>query len=284
MIQGKRSGGPQTSEGKLASSQNSLKTGVYSRKVTLINESEDEFNQLLEQFMVDFAPRDIIESVLVRDLAIISWKKLRLEGLEQSSLVRQLSRPIKSAEYSQQGIKINPDAVWAIDYLDGLTEGEVEHYERARKEAQSWWDSYRGDRDILSMQVNYPTLFEVVVSRARVFGFDMSLDPDSEELCSWDLDPDEYDCDRYADYVARALIREDHGLNWVEENSEQIELAAIKAKEERLLGVMQSPMKPRVHEDLSQSFYKTLSELRKHQQWRRKMSIVDVTPSEPKAA
>jgi hypothetical protein len=284
MIQGKRSGGPQTSEGKLASSQNSLKTGVYSRKVTLINESEDEFNQLWEQFMSDFAPRDIIESVLVRDLAIISWKKLRLEGLEQSSLVRQLSRPIKSAEYSQQGIKINPDAVWAIDYLDGLTEGEVEHYERARKEAQSWWDSYRGDRDILSMQVNYPTLFEVVVSRARVFGFDMSLDPDSEELCSWDLDPDEYDCDRYADYVARALIREDHGLNWVEENSEQIELAAIKAKEERLLGVMQSPMKPRVHEDLSQSFYKTLSELRKHQQWRRKMSIVDVTPSEPKAA
>jgi hypothetical protein len=284
MIQGKRSGGPQTSEGKLASSQNSLKTGVYSRKVTLINESEDEFNQLWEQFMSDFAPRDIIESVLVRDLAIISWKKLRLEGLEQSSLVRQLSRPIKSAEYSQQGIKINPDAVWAIDYLDGLTEGEVEHYERARKEAQSWWDSYRGDRDILSMPVNYPTLFEVVVSRARVFGFDMSLDPDSEELCSWDLDPDEYDCDRYADYVARALIREDHGLHWVEENSEQIELAAIKAKEERLLGVMQSPMKPRVHEDLSQSFYKTLSELRKHQQWRRQMSIVDVTPSEPKAA
>jgi len=260
MIQGKRSGGPQTSEGKLASSQNSLKTGVYSRKVTLINESEDEFNQLWEQFMSDFAPRDIIESVLVRDLAIISWKKLRLEGLEQSSLVRQLSRPIKSAEYSQQGIKINPDAVWAIDYLDGLTEGEVEHYERARKEAQSWWDSYRGDRDILSMQVNYPTLFEVVVSRARVFGFDMSLDPDSEELCSWDLDPDEYGCDRYADYVARALIREDHGLHWVEENSEQIELAAIKAKEERLLEVMQSPMKPRVHDDLSQSFYKTLSE------------------------
>ena len=284
MIQRKRSGGPQTSEGKLASSQNSLKLGVYSRKITLINESDDEFNQLLAQFMSDFAPQDIAESVLVRDLAIIIWKRLRLEGLEQSSLVRQLSRPIKSAEYSQQGIKINPDAVWAIDYLDGLTEGEVEHYERARKEAQSWWDSYRGDRDILSMPVNYPTLFEVVVSRARVFGFDMSLDPDSEELCSWDLDPDEYDCDRYADYVARALIREDHGLHWVEENSEQIELAAIKAKEERLLGVMQSPMKPRVHEDLSQSFYKTLSELRKHQQWRRQMSIVDVTPSEPKAA
>jgi hypothetical protein len=279
MRQGKRSGGPKTSEGKLASSQNSLKLGVYSRKITLINESDDEFNQLWEQFMVDFAPRDIAESVLVRDLAIITWKRLRLEGLEQSSLVRALNEPITAAEYSRNGIEIDSGTVWAIDYLDGKTEGEVEHYERARKEAQSWWDSYRGDRDILSMPVNYPTLFEVVVGRARAFGFDVSSDPDSEEVCSWTLDSNRYGCDRYSDYVVRALIREDRELNWVEENSEQIKLAAIKAKEERLLRVIQNPGETRVNEDLSRSLYKTLSELRRHQQWRRKMSIVDITPS-----
>lgn len=279
MRQGKRSGGPKTSEGKLASSQNSLKLGVYSRKITLINESDDEFNQLLEQFMVDFAPRDIAESVMVRDLAIITWKRLRLEGLEQSSLVRALNEPITAAEYSRNGIEIDSGTVWAIDYLDGKTEGEVEHYERARKEAQSWWDSYRGDRDILSMPVNYPTLFEVVVGRARAFGFDVSSDPDSEEVCSWTLDSNRYGCDRYSDYVVRALIREDRELNWVEENSEQIKLAAIKAKEERLLRVIQNPGETRVNEDLSRSLYKTLSELRRHQQWRRKMSIVDITPS-----
>ena len=283
MRRGKRSGGPQTSEGKLASSQNSLKLGVYSRKITLINESDDEFNQLLEQFMGDFAPQDIAESVMVRDLAIITWKRLRLEGLEQSSLVRALNAPIRAAEYSRNGININSDDVWAIDHLGVLTEDMVEYYEQLIEEAKSWWASYRGDRDILSMQVNYPTLFQEIVDRARIFGFDMSVDPDSKELCLWDLDPEEYGCDRYADYVVHALIREDRGLHWVEENSAQIELAAIKAREERLLEVMQSPMKPRVHEDLSQSFYKTLAELRKHQQWRRKMSIVDITPSEPKA-
>ena len=274
----KRSGGPKTSEGKLASSQNSLKLGVYSRKITLINESDDEFNQLLAQFMVDFAPRDIAESVMVRDLAIITWKRLRLEGLEQSSLVRTLNARIKAEEYSRNGIEIDSGTVWAIDYLDGLTEGEVEYYERARKEAQSWWDSYRGDRDILSMPVNYPTLFEVVVGRARAFGIEMSVDPDSEEVCSWTLDSNRYGCDRYSDYVVRALIREDRELNWVEENSEQIKLAAIKVKEERLLRVIQNPGETRVNEDLSRSLYKTLSELRGHQQWRRKMSIVDVTP------
>ena len=284
MTQRKRSGGPKTSEGKLASSQNSLKLGVYSRKITLINESDDEFNQLLEQFMVDFAPRDIAESVMVRDLAIITWKRLRLEGLEQSSLVRALNEPITAAEYSRNGIEIDSGTVWTIEHLDDLTEGGVEYYERARKEAQSWWDSYRGDRDILSMPVNYPTLFEVVVGRARLFGFDVSSDPDSEEVRSLDLDSRKYGYDRYSDYVVCGLIREDRELNWVEENSEQIKLAAIKAKEERLLRVIQNPGKTRVNEDLSRSFIKTLSELRRHQQWRRKMSIVDVTPSEPKAA
>ena len=278
MTQRKRSGGPKTSEGKLASSQNSLKLGVYSRKITLINESDDEFNQLLEQFMGDFAPRDIAESVMVRDLAIITWKRLRLEGLEQSSLVRALNEPITAAEYSRNGIEIDSGTVWTIEHLDDLTEGGVEYYERARKEAQSWWDSYRGDRDILSMPVNYPTLFEVVVGRARLFGFDVSSDPDSEEVCSWTLDSNRYGCDRYSDYVVRALIREDRELNWVEENSEQIKLAAIKVKEERLLRVIQNPGETRVNEDLSRSLYKTLSELRRHQQWRRKMSIVDVTP------
>ena len=279
MSQGKRSGGPQTSEGKLASSQNSLKTGVYSRKVTLINESEDEFNQLWEQFIVDFAPRDIIERGLVRDLAIISWKKLRLEGLEQSSLVRQLNEPITANEYSRNGITIEQDDVWAVYLLDVMNKDELEYYHHVLEQAESWWDSYRGDRDILSMQVNYPTLFKVIVGRARVFGLDVSSDPDSKEVCSWALDSQKFGCDRYADYVARALIREDRVLHWVEENSAQIKLAAIKVKEERLLRVMQSPMKPRVHDDLSQSFYKTLSELRRHQQWRRQMSIVDVTPS-----
>ena len=283
MIQGKRSGGPQTSEGKLASSQNSLKLGVYSRKITLINESDDEFNQLLEQFMGDFAPRDIAESVMVRDLAIITWKRLRLEGLEQSSLVRALNAPIRAAEYSRNGININSDDVWAIDHLGVLTEDMVEYYEQLIEEAKSWWASYRGDRDILSMQVNYPTLFQEIVDRARIFGFDMSVDPDSEELCLWDLDPEEYGCDRYADYVTRALIKELHGLHWVEENSEQIKLAAINVKEERLLRVIQNPGETRVNEDLSRSFFKTLSELRRHQQWRRKMSIVDIMPSEPKA-
>ena len=281
MRRGKRSGGPQTSEGKLASSQNSLKLGVYSRKIALINESDDEFNQLLEQLMVDFAPQDIAESVMVRDLAIITWKRLRLEGLEQSSLVRQLSRPIKSTEYSQQGIKINPNAVWAIDTLGDLTEDMVEYYEQVLEEAEPWWASYQGDQDIMSMQVNYPSLFQEIVNQAQVFRIEMSADPTPEEICSWTYDHGEYD--QFVLCSVCDLIKKCRGVIWADTHSVQLKSVTTQVKESRLLDMMQSPMKSRVDDDLSRFFYKTLSELRKHQQWRRQMCIVDITPSEPKA-
>ena len=46
----KRSGGPRTTEGKLAVSQNALKTGAYSNLAVLPNENPEEFNQLVDQF------------------------------------------------------------------------------------------------------------------------------------------------------------------------------------------------------------------------------------------
>ena len=83
----KRSGGPKTSKGKLVASQNSLKTGSYSSLVILSQESEEEFSQLLDQFNHDFKPVDVIEKTLIRELVSITWKKLRLEKLEQSHLM-----------------------------------------------------------------------------------------------------------------------------------------------------------------------------------------------------
>lgn len=75
-------GGPQTDEGKKIASRNSLKTGKYSNLIVLPNESQEEFDQLVEQFQTDFYPKYAVEMMLVREMAVITWKKLRLEKLE----------------------------------------------------------------------------------------------------------------------------------------------------------------------------------------------------------
>ena len=48
-----RSGGPRTDQGKLTSSRNSLKLGVYAKQEILPFESQQEFDELKELFTND---------------------------------------------------------------------------------------------------------------------------------------------------------------------------------------------------------------------------------------
>ena len=284
MIQGKRSGGPQTSEGKLASSQNSLKLGVYSRKVTLINESDDEFNQLMAQFMSDFAPQDIAESVLVRDLAIITWKRFRMERIERSSLMKKLNEPVTYKEYLSEGVRIEPGVVWTVNLLDDPAEDVIEQYHRVLDEYEAWWDSNQDGPNIKGLPVNYPALFQWLITHARNLELEVSDDPTPEEVCSLVLGSKKYNGVLFIDYARNFFIMRRQSLLWLEENREQLKLASIAVKERRLLFEVQQLGVERVNEDLNRSLYKILAELRRHQQWRRQMCIVDITPSETKPA
>ena len=46
----------------------------------------------------------------------------------------------------------------------------------------------------------------------------------------------------------------------------------------RLAASVTSERNERAHDHLSRSFYKTLTELRKQQDWRRQQQVIDVTP------
>ena len=43
-------------------------------------------------------PNDVAESSMVRELAVLTWKKLRLERLEQAAFVRALKIPVKALD------------------------------------------------------------------------------------------------------------------------------------------------------------------------------------------
>ena len=60
-------------------------------------------------------------------------------------------------------------------------------------------------------------------------------------------------------------------------NPHSIEIARHAAKEARLHKLLFSEKSPRAFDDLNRVLYKTLSELRKHQEWRSHRPI-DITP------
>ena len=93
-----RSGAPQTDEGKKIASQNALKTGAYSNTLILPGEDESVFRQIAGQFIRDFRPDNMVEIAMVRDLAVLAWKKIRLENLEQRVALARLNAPLDYLE------------------------------------------------------------------------------------------------------------------------------------------------------------------------------------------
>lgn len=107
MARAKGTGGPKTPEGKKAASKNSLKTGTYSVVAVLPNENQKDFDQLLAQINHDLRPADFVENSLIHDLAVITWKKLRLEKLEQAYFLKKLNEPITQEEFKSCGLLIS---------------------------------------------------------------------------------------------------------------------------------------------------------------------------------
>jgi hypothetical protein len=81
-VNGARSNGPVTEEGKTIASQNSLKHGLTSARVVLPHESQEEFDSLEASIVNRFKPYDEIERVLVHEMASALWRLSRIETME----------------------------------------------------------------------------------------------------------------------------------------------------------------------------------------------------------
>ena len=80
---------------------------------------------------------------------------------------------------------------------------------------------------------------------------------------------------------AMELIAERVGeVNYVYANLKEIQAAVKSAKERRLLELIQGDGMMRARDDLGRAFSRGLTELRRQQQWRLKMTAIDVTLEE----
>ena len=90
---GAKSHGPVTKEGKQASSQNSRKHGLLSKRVVLEGESQEEFDALLASFLEEHQPQTPTEAALIENMAVARWRQQRVWSLETTALDHQIRRP-----------------------------------------------------------------------------------------------------------------------------------------------------------------------------------------------
>jgi hypothetical protein len=83
---GAKSRGPKTAEGKLTASRNAIQHGLTARTVVLQNESEDQYQADLRDYLDHFRPEGKPETDLVHQLAPAHWRLVRYAAVESGLL------------------------------------------------------------------------------------------------------------------------------------------------------------------------------------------------------
>ncbi len=283
----KRSGGPRSEAGKAVSSKNSIKTGIYSAQVTLPGESEDEFHELEQLLMEDFRPEGMAEALLVHDLAVITWKKRRLNRMEHAVMMGQLQAPITAEEFFGAGLPSREEFKWALENLDFLTKENLAKYERHAKLVQGIGREEVRAQRIAEIQQNEPELFEWL-SRLALELLDAEDRHDREGVpplvslhvaLQMNRDGDiENTIAELAVYLERTVTIQFEGLNYAMTHLDEIQLIGQIVKDKRHLALVGADGQSRAMDDLNRAFYRILKELRTHQEWGRRHRIIDVSP------
>ncbi len=274
----KRSGGPQTDAGKQASSRNALKTGAYSTLIILPGESEDDFRALEEQFIHDFSPRDIAEAAMVRNLAVITWKKLRVEKLEHAGLIRKLGEPFELPEYFKIQYDFGGHPQEKVLGLARLTEADhVPDWKLGFKLLRKFSKQGATEKELDQLQKDASLVYEFLLIAARELGVENRGHLAWSKLQVTNALDEKYD---FITNFSKKFISKYKEQEWVVDHFDSLKTIVLDIQEKRLLKFIQFNSAQRVYDDLDRSFYKTLSELRRHQQWRRDMQAIDVTPTE----
>jgi hypothetical protein len=275
----RRSGGPQTPEGKLTSSRNSLKMGVYSKQEVLPGEDLQELVELEQYFMEDFAPQGITESAPVHDLTVLAWKKLRLERLEYRQLRDRLNKPADFLELESLAVAMPKGCKKYFDDPGLIAECDLEMAREHLKFCNR----------LKSAKFSLPALEAIHKDSLSTF---VKIKRELEDLgASVTTAKNMVDCqyNNPADTTplqdsVEEIISKSESIIWAVGHYVQIMSARQKIQDKRLASELKFDKSRRVNDDLDRFFFRTLSELRKQQEWRYRRDAIVMAQEVPAIA
>ena len=237
-------------------------------------EDESQFRQIEDQFIKDFHPEDMAEIAMVRDLAVLAWKKIRLENLELRFTLARLNAPLRYSEKCDTEYLASDQVESCIPYLSEYTtelKSKVAPALDYAKQAQA-----RGVtiEDLEGLEKSHPILHQKLIEYINHYEL---INSTAKNVLRYEIENDDGENELFWDYFLRETIKDLQKTIWLCEIRPKIEQELQVVKDKRLMELMENEKPSRAFDDLRRNFYRTLSELRKHQEWRRKMQVVDVT-------
>lgn len=281
-----RTGGPKSVEGRAVAARNAIRSGAYAVPTVLYGESEQEFLSLKEALLADFQASGVIESSLVHELSVLTWKKLRLERVEHRILLARLQAPVSAAELFEAGLERQPE------------------FEIALNDPRFWEDDYDGEIDLvanyanrLTTEPNRPAVIREIKSNLpNIYGQLVRWVRDDASLMLLDgvdvldlmqckdrvAETGNYDAliAMVAPILAHRILEVTKSVEYAMSHRAKIEAFAEKVRDQRLANFMGNDGPVRARDDLNRSFFRVLKELRTQQEWRIKHRVIDVTPED----
>jgi hypothetical protein len=123
------------------------------------------------------------------------------------------------------------------------------------------------------LEKSHPLIHKRLIAEIEEFDF---THPTAKNVLEYEIDTDDGKTERFWTYFLKIAIEDLSQIVWLCENRAAIKQELQAVKDKRLMELMQNEKPSRAFDDLRRNFYRTLSELRKHQEWKRKMQVVDV--------
>ena len=276
-----RSGGPRTAEGRLVSSGNSLKTGAYSAQVALPGEDKDDFLSFEQDFLRDLAPDGIVEASMAHEVAVLAWKKLRLERVEHQLIRDQLNLAPTPQEFYEVGFPTNPDTSWALKHLNAIDATLLAEHESHLAIAETMTEVAGRTKRLSTLATDYPSFYTRLTKLVSTLDDGVPrfvvrfADPGDDVLADERSELESASAKTVSQALTK-LIEESEGVVFVHHHLAELAVLKCRITDNRLMRLMESSTASRVHEDLGRMFSRRLKELRTQQAWRINQRTVDV--------
>jgi hypothetical protein len=247
-------------------------------QVVLPGEDADQFAELEAQLVKDFVPVGMAEAAMVHDLAVLTWKKLRVDRVEQAVMTQMVTMPLTEGMLEKAfGPEFRRTAMPWLVPVTPVDESDYKESIQLVSQAQGMRNALPLGTSAQDAQRKWPELCAALLEWDEDYdeGLDKLL---ADEAEGFDLHE-----------VLWELIEQNQTVGWLWENREQVAAAIRRAHDSKLLDYMRggNTVTQRAHDDLGRAFYRTLSELRRQQDWRIRRSAIavdDVSPKSPAMA
>jgi hypothetical protein len=136
-INGAKSKGPVTPEGKARSSQNARRHGLAAQTVVLSNEAVERFDDMLDDYIERFQPADRVELDLIEEYVSAKWRMRRIVAIDCALLDHQLTADEAAIDQKYDSIDEETRTVLSFEKLNTVSVRNLHRYEaNARRTAR----------------------------------------------------------------------------------------------------------------------------------------------------